>query len=145
MGVFDKEISTFKDIENEIVPTIISTIRKFDFVLLDYNTNKQMNIKGEDSKGSQIGEYSGGYKRIRVKRGLQVDHVDLNFTGKFQAELHIVTENNQFKIESNVTYAEDIVKRYGKQVLGIQQRNLEEFVNNYILPNLKRMINQKIR
>lgn len=145
MGVFDKEILIFKDIEKEIIPTVISTIKKFDFVLLDYNTNKQMNQKGEDSKGSHIGDYSGGYKRIRIRRGLQVDHVDLHFTGKFQAELKIVTESGEFKIISSVTYADDIVKKYGKNVLGIQQQNLEDFVKNYITPQIKKMINDKLK
>jgi len=145
MSIFDKEIRLFKSIEQEIIPTVIGAIKRYDFVLLDYNTNKQMNIKGEDAKGEHIGNYSAGYKRIRIKRGLQTEHVDLHFTGKFQATLEIITNDKEFIIKSNVDYANAITKRYGKDVLGIKEENLKQFVFNYIVPEIRKMINSKIQ
>ena len=145
-NMFHKVISLFNEIEKELIPTVVNSIKHYDFVLLDYNTNKQMNIKGETKKGEQIGNYtSQGYKRMRIKRGLQVEHVDLHFTGKFQATLEIVTNEKYFSIKANVDYADDIVKKYGADVLGIQQKYLEEFVKNYIIPDIKKMIHEKIK
>jgi hypothetical protein len=138
MGVFDKEIQIIKRIEEQIIPTIINTIKKYELILTEYNTDS--NLKGEDSTGTQIGKYSGIYKRIRISKGKQVDHVDLNMTGKFHASLDVQVLNDSFKIVSKVSYADDIVKRYGNRVLGIQQKDLEDFVNYYIISELKKMV-----
>lgn len=144
MGIFDKEILIVREISNEIQNVIISTIKKYDFVLVDFVTRKQHQQLGQDGKGKQIGDYSLGYSRIRIKKQLQVEYVDLKFTGKFHAELQIYVGANEFKIVSNVEYAQDIIDRYGIEVLNIQKRYLAEFVDNYLKPELKKMINDKL-
>lgn len=143
MGIFDREIQVIRDSKNVIIPTLIDVIRKFDFVILDYNTNQQLDKKGEDSKGNKLGTYSNSYARIRVKKGLQVKHVDTHFTGKFHATLQVITQNDQLKIVSNVDYADEIIEKYGEEVLGVQREYLEEFMENFILPELKRRIDDK--
>lgn len=146
MGVFDKEIKIFRDIKRNMIPTVIDALKRFDFVIVDFVTNKQMQKKGEDGKGDTIGrgKYSPGYARIRIKRGLQVNHIDLRFSGKFHADIEVITEGDQFKINSKVVYADDLVKRYGIDILNVQQQYLEEFVNNYLIPQIKRMMNDEL-
>jgi hypothetical protein len=145
MSIFKDEIQLFRDIQDEIHDVIISCIKKFDFVLLDYQTNKQMNIKGETSTGAQIGVYRERYKRYRISKGLQVDHVDLRLTGKFQSTLEIVTESDQFKIVAHVDYADKLAKQFGPEILGLQEKYLSEFVNNYLVPEIRKMIQNKLR
>lgn len=144
MGIFDKEILIIKSIENEINNTIISTVKKYDFVLIDFITEKQHLQLGQDGKGKEIGYYSSVYSRIRIKKRLQVEYVDLKFTGDFHAGIEIFAGANEFKVISNIEYADDIIKRYGVEVLEIQKRFLAEFVDNYLKPELKKMINDKL-
>lgn len=145
MSVFAKEISLLRGINDEIHNVIINTIRKFDFVLLDYQTNKQMNTKRENSWGRQIGIYKNErYKRYRISKGLQVDSVDLRLTGKFQSTLEIITEENLFRIRANVDYADDLYEMYGPYILGLQEKYLSEFVNNYLIPEIRKMVSNKL-
>jgi len=144
MGIFDDEIKLITSIEEEIPIVIRRTIEKFDFVLLDYITNKQLDQKGEDALGEKLKPgYSLGYKRIRIKAGLQVDHVDTHFSGKFHASLEIETRENEFVITSNVNYDQYVIGKYGIEIIKIQQQYLEDFVEKYIMPALKNMINDK--
>lgn len=142
--IFGKEIEMFRNVRKSIPSMIRDIVEKFDFVILDYNRNKQMNQRGEKSDGEQIGEYSLGYARIRISKGLQTNHVDLNFTGRFQASLIVRTSEDYFQIDHRVDYADDIIKKYGNKVLGLQQKYLEDFVSNYLLPQLKIRINDEL-
>lgn len=145
MGVFDDEIAIIQDIENNISDVIKQTVQKFGFVIVDYNTNKQLDRKGEDSKGKKLfPKYTKAYARIRVKKGLQVDHVDTHFTGKFHASITVEAREDEFVIRSNVEYDKYLVKKYGEDILGVQEQYLQEFVNNYLHPALKTMINDKL-
>ena len=144
MGIFDAEIQLITDVENEIPNVIRLTLEKFGFVILDYITNKQLDQKGEDALGQKLKpKYSLGYARIRVKKGLQIDHVDTHFSGKFHASLQIETRENEFVISSTVDYDKYIISRYGINILKVQQDYLNEFVEKYITPELKKMIDGK--
>lgn len=142
MGVFEKEIKLIQGLPSVIDKTIKETVSKYGFVIKNYNIIKQLDEKGEDSDGDKLQPaYSNPYKRIRIKRGLQVAYVDTHFTGKFHASLEIIVEDGQFRITSNVDYAKHVIKRYGEKTLGIQQRYLNDFVNKYLLEELQKSIN----
>ena len=144
MGIFDAEIQLITDVENEIPNVIRLTLEKFGFVILDYITNKQLDQKGEDALGNKLKPaYSEGYKRIRVKQGLQTAHVDTHFTGKFHASLYIQTREKEFQVYAMVDYQKNIISRYGINILKVQQDYLNEFVEKYITPELKKMIDGK--
>ena len=144
MGMFDDEIQLITEIENEIPNVIRHTLEKFGFVILDYITNKQLDQKGEDALGQKLKpNYSLGYARIRVKKGLQIDHVDTHFSGKFHASLQIETRENEFVISSTVDYDKYIIGKYGIEIIKIQQQYLEDFVEKYLRPALIKMIDDK--
>ena len=144
MGIFDDEIQMIQSIENEIPIVIRRTIEKFGFVILDYITNKQLDQKGEDALGQKLKpKYSLGYARIRIKKGLQVDHVDTHFTGKFHASLQIETRENEFVISSTVDYDQYIIGKYGIEIIKVQQQYLEDFVEKYLRPALIKLIDDK--
>ncbi|HET8839744.1 MAG TPA: hypothetical protein VFM82_12210 [Flavobacteriaceae bacterium] len=144
-NVFADEIKIIAGIPAIIDETIKRTVQENDFVIKEYNITKQLDEQGEDAKGKKIKPgYSNPYKRTRIKRGLQVEYVDTHFTGKFHAQLEIVAENGQFKIVSKLDYAEHVIKRYGKRILGIQQQYLADFVNDFLLPELKKAINGQL-
>ena len=144
MGVFDDEIAIIQNIEDSIREAIKNTVQKNGYVIISYNTDKQLDEKGEDSKGVKLGKYSKPYARIRIRKGLQADHVDTHFTGNFHASITVEAREDEFVIKSNVEYDKYLVKRYGKDILGVQQQYLEEFVEDYLYPALKTMIDDKL-
>lgn len=143
MGVFDREIKIIDRLPQVIDNTIKSAVTKYGFVIKNYNIVNQLDEKGEDSKGKKLSNkgYSNPYKRIRIKAGLQVSYVDTHFTGKFHANLQIIAEDGQFKITSDIDYGEHVIKRYGKEMLGIQKQYLQDFVDKYLIEELKKAVN----
>ena len=144
MGIFDDEIKIIDSIEENISIVIKKVIQDNDIEILDYIRKKQLDEKGEDGKGKKLKpDYSKAYVRIRVKKGRQVSHVDTHFTGKFHATLTINTFSDRFEIVTNVDYDKHIIKRYGIDIIQIQQEYLEEIVFNKIIPEIKKMIDDK--
>lgn len=145
MDIFADEIKLIDKLENEIPFIIKRTIEKFGFVIIDYIANKQMDQKGEDGEGKKIRpKYTLGYARLRIKKGLQADHVDLHFSGKFHANLEIEVRDNEFVIKSNVAYDKYIEGKYGENLLLVQEQYLKDFVEKYIYPELKKQFNDTL-
>jgi hypothetical protein len=140
--IFAKEIALFKSIE-EMIPTIImQSVKSNEFKILEYNRGQM--LIGQDSKSRKIGMYSKKWALERKKRGLQIEHIDLAFSGKFQATLEIVTHSDSFEIKANVPYQDNIFDMFGKEVLGIQQEFLTDFVEEVLYFDIKKYINDTI-
>jgi len=144
MGIFDKEIAIIQDIQDGILGVVKEVVQKNGHVLVEYNTEKQLDGKGEDSKGKSLGKYTKAYARIRIKAGRQAQFVDTHMTGKFHASITVEAREDEFIIKSNVEYDKYLVKRYGKDILGIQEQYLQEFVDDYLMPALKDFIYGKL-
>ncbi len=93
MNPFEEELKLFNHIEQGIEEVLKLTLRKHEFEILDYQRNKQLR-KGEKTNKQQIGKYSLGYKRLRISKGLQVNHVDLKFSGDFYASMEIIVQDD---------------------------------------------------
>ena len=140
MGILQDQILSIRKLPSIVESVMREQVKRFDHVLIDYNVNKQLDSKGEDSQGNKLGKYSLGYARIRIKRGLQANHIDTNFTGDFHASFEVFAEDKGFKIISNVEYDKHLVKRYGEAIIGIQDKYLKEFTEIYVLPELIKRI-----
>lgn len=142
--ILAKEKKVFSDFEKDIPLIIRETLERYDFVITDFVTNKQLDQKREDGKGVSLGKYSVNYARFRIKKGLQAEAVDTHFTGKFHASIFLETDSESFNLSYNVDYGEHLVKRYGVDILRVQEIYLKEFVENYILPQLKNELNDRL-
>lgn len=140
----EKEIQVFRDFEKEIPKIIKSTLERFDFVIIDYVVNKQLDRKREDGKGNSLGKYSVNYAKYRIKKGLQAEAVDTHFSGDFHASIYIETSENSFNLAYGVDYGDDLIKRYGVDLLTIQDEYLKDFVENYLITSLKSALNDKL-
>lgn len=63
-------------------------------IIADPNTgvakiNKIQLLSGLDSNGNSLGEYTDYSKKIRNEAGLQIDFIDLSFTGNTQKSLFV--------------------------------------------------------
>jgi len=84
----------------------------------------QIKEDGEDSTGQIIQEgYSEYWGTIRSIAGLQIEYVDLYYTGKFLDGLTTAKSNDEYYLESNVGYFQDLKDRY-IGIMGLQEDNL---------------------
>lgn len=144
MGVFDKEIETIESLRLIIHDSIKEAFRRYDFVILDYLTNKQWFQKGQKSDGKII---KPAYSRITIKikqaKGDPYDRVTLRDTGKLYKSIDLIAGERALIARITVEYFRKLELKYGKRILGIQDQFLEEFCENYILPQIKKNIDDK--
>jgi len=146
MGILQDEILKIKNLPKIVEETIRETVQRFDHVLIDFVANKQMDRKGEDGEHKKLGNYSLGYARIRIKRNLQVEHIDLHFSGKFHASIEVFAGNDGFTMKSDVEYDKKLEEKYGPNLVLVQDEYLKEFTDVYLAPAIiKNIYNELTR
>lgn len=84
----------------------------------------QIKEEGENEEGQIIQEgYSQSWGAVRSISGLQIEYVDLYYTGKFLDGLTTAKSNDEYYLESNVGYFQDLKDRY-TGIMGLQEDNL---------------------
>lgn len=98
-------------------------------IIAEYN--KQQMLKGKDSKGEQLGDYSELRTAQRMLAGKQVGYIDLNFTGQFYDSIYIdsgvVGNSPVLTVNSDDPKLDDIMDddRF-KDALGLDQTDRDK-------------------
>ena len=108
--------------------------KKKENIILGINRSQLM-TEGINIEGQSLPSYKPVTVTIRQSKGLQVNHMDLNFSGAFQKAMFINWDNEGFTIESQDYKEDSLNNRYG-QVLGLTDENLTNLIKNQILPEL---------
>jgi hypothetical protein len=142
---FEKAKGAVREMKAAIYPTVKETFEKYGYVVKDYQVNKQLFEKGQDSKGSIIRPaYSPLTVSIKRKKRQPHDRVTLKDSGRLHESIRIIPKGDEVEIVTSVPYAKYLFKKYGDDILGIQEELLREFLEIYILPNLKKAFNDKL-
>ena len=142
---FDNAKAAIRDFKAQINPTIQRTFEENKLVIHDFQVNKQLFEKGQDSKGSIIRPaYSPITIKLKRKKGQPTDRVTWKDTGHLHKSIKVIPKGDEVEITTDVSYAKYLFKKYGDDVLGIQEELLKEFVQGYILPNLKLLSDDKL-
>ena len=90
----------------------------------------QIKEDGEDSTGQIIQEgYSEYWGTIRSIAELQIEYVDLYYTGTFLDNLFTTKTGEDYFLESTVSYLDDLKFRY-PDILGLQDDNLQLIIDD---------------
>ncbi len=145
MGHFDEELALIDSWKTIATESVKEAIRRYDFVILDYLTNKQWFQKGQKLDGKII---KPAYSRITVsikqKKGDPYDRVTLRDTGRLYNSIEIIAGDRAAIARISVPYFEGLQKKYGDKILGIQDIFIVDFAENYVLPLLTKNINDSI-
>lgn len=131
-------------IEKVIYPTLRQVFNRYKNVIKRDNTKEQLFKLGQDAKGDSLGSYADSTKRIKIKKRQPVDRVTLKDTGDFYDSITVTATDTEVIIETSIEYAKYLVKRYGKDILGVQDMLLKDFYEKYIVPELDKKINKII-
>ena len=145
MDVFSEARKKLQDLKDNVNKIVQETFEEYKTLIIDYNADEQMYKLGQDSKGSIIRpSYSPITISIKKKKGQPTDRVTLRDSGKFHKTLIVTPKENYVEISSDLEYAKYLFKRYGDDVLGIQEEILKEFVTRYVVPKIQQDAQQKI-
>lgn len=81
-------------------------------------------IKGLSSNGAKIGNYSEGWSQVRISKGLQVDFIDLKFTGSLRKSIKTAAVDKSsvaMYIDDDLNYE----KKYGSWETALSVSNEE--------------------
>ena len=111
-------------------------------LIVSLNTQDQLFEKGIRSDNTQIGEYSPFTISIKQAKGQRYDHITLKDTGDFYDSFtafvdssgDIEIETDPIKIDAFTGLQTDLTIKYGKDIVGLTQDNLEIIQAKLIAP-----------
>jgi hypothetical protein len=145
MNDFEEELALIDSWKEIILESVKMAFKKYDFVVLDYLTNKQWFREGEKSDGKKMKpKYKAITIKLKKKKGDPYDRVTLKDTGTLYKSIDLIVGERALLMQVNVDYYAALEKKYGSKIAGIQEKFLQEFCDNYILPLIEKNINDTI-
>lgn len=90
--------------------------------------NRSQLIDGKLRTGADLmPPYSILYSEVRERAGLQIDHVDLKFSGAFYKGFTAEVQNETIKLGSDVEYEEKLTQRYSKDIWALTDENMNKY------------------
>ena len=147
MGFNPKKLNELEalvlQIRDSIPAWIKAAVENNKEVIIDLQTQVQM-YQGNTSEDSEIlPPYAESTKKRKLANQQPIDRVTLKDTGKFYESIEVDVRNDEFEIKSPIQYSIYLVRKYGA-IFGLTPKNLEKFVLDYIVPEIKKNIDELI-
>lgn len=107
--------------------------------IVDLNAEEQLFEQGINRLGVEISDYapySPVTIAIKEAKGQPTNRVTLRDEGDFESSLYLEVGDKQFEIKASDFKTEDLIKKYGCQILGLTDENISILIWKYIFPDL---------
>lgn len=119
---------------------IQSIILENEYVITDMNSEDQLYEQGINRLGVNIMDYAPYSPltiEIKKEKGQPYNRVTLRDEGDFEQSFYVEADRQQFTIKAADWKTEDLIQRYGRQILGLTEENKIILIWAYIYPELK--------
>lgn len=134
-----ERVVTFRDSINITIREAITANEAF---IIDLNVEDQLYEKGINRNAVEISDYAP-YKnltlQIKASKGQPTNRVTLRDTGDFHSSFYLQIGDDSFEIKASDEKTEALIKKYGRQILGLTDENLNEVIHTYIYPAILEM------
>lgn len=107
--------------------------------IVDLNAQDQLYEEGINRLGVSIMDYAP-YRpltiAIKEQKGQPTNRVTLRDTGDFENSFYLEVGDKQFEIKASDWKTESLIKKYGRQILGLTDENISSLIWDYIYPDL---------
>lgn len=107
--------------------------------ILDANAEEQLYEQGINTLGIDIMDYAP-YRpltiAIKEEKGQPTNRVTLRDEGDFESSFFINVGNDSFEIKAGDSKTEELIKKYGRHILGLTDENISKLIWKYIFPDL---------
>ena len=110
-----------------------------DAYIVDMNAEEQLYEQGINRLGVDIMDYAPySPVTIEIKKALgqPTNRVTLRDEGDFESSFFLEVGDKQFEIKASDFKTEDLIKKYGRQILGLTKENIAVLIWQYIFPDL---------
>lgn len=119
---------------------IQSIILENEYVITDMNSEDQLYEQGINRLGVNIMDYAPYSPltiEIKKEKGQPYNRVTLRDEGDFEQSFYVEADRQQFTIKAADWKTEDLIQRYGRQILGLTEENKIILIWEYMYPELK--------
>lgn len=107
--------------------------------IVDMNAEEQLFEQGINRLGVEISDYAP-YSPVTIEikeaKGQPTNRVTLRDEGDFESSFFLEAGDKQFEIKASDFKTEDLIKKYGRQILGLTDENIAILIWQYIYPDL---------
>lgn len=107
--------------------------------IVDLNAEEQLYEQGVNNLGVSISDYAP-YSPVTIEikkaKGQPTNRVTLRDEGDFESSFFLEVGQNQFEIKASDWKTEELIKKYGRQILGLTNENIERLIWDFIYPDL---------
>lgn len=147
MGVLEsllKRVETFNEglTNGEYIAEII---QNNDWEIIAMNTDEQLYEQGITATGISIADYepySETTIEIKEMKGQPTNRVTLRDEGDFHRSFEVETDNEKMMIVASDYKTIQLLKRYGDDIMGLTQENIERFEKETLMPELMKQAQQ---
>lgn len=107
--------------------------------IIDMNAEEQLFEQGVNRLGVSIMDYapySPVTIAIKEAKGQPTNRVTLRDEGDFQSSFYLEVGDKRFEIKAADWKTEELIKKYGRQILGLTDENIKILIWHYIFPDL---------
>lgn len=107
--------------------------------IVDLNAQDQLYEEGINRLGVSIMDYAP-YRpltiAIKEQKGQPTNRVTLRDTGNFESSFYLEVSDKQFEVKASDWKTETLIKKYGRQILGLTDDNISSLIWDYTYPDL---------
>lgn len=107
--------------------------------IIDANAEEQLFEQGINRLGVDIMDYRPYTPltiAIKKGKGQPTNRVTLRDEGDFHSSFYLEVGDTQFEVKAADFKTEDLIKKYGRQILGLTNENIAELIWQYVYPDL---------
>lgn len=129
------------EVNNQLTSGLLirNAVSENEAYILDLNTEEQLYEEGINRLGVKIADYEPYSEmtiQIKMEKGQPYDRVTLRDEGDFQDSFYMDVGNSSFEIKAGDVKTEQLIAKYGRQVLGLTNENLQKIITEYIYPDV---------
>lgn len=137
VDIISNLIKHLKSFESQLNQTIEDAIRSNEDLILKMNTESQLYEKGVDNEGKKLKpKYTLSTTKAKKKKGQPTNRVILKDEGIFHDSFYIYYTQDGFEIMTSDPIEPYLTYKYGKELLGLTDKNLNIVIKTIILPAL---------
>ena len=144
LPAIDAKIKALEEWNRDAERHVIAEAKQFEAEILDYNTEEQLYLLGQDSTGAKLpGPYRPLTIEIKRAKGQPTDRITLRDTGDFHESFRIDWQETEFKIQATDWKIGKLTREYGPEIFGLDENGVQDLIDNLRQPlqdNLKKAV-----
>ncbi len=139
MNQIEELIAKIIELRDNINDYIRLEVIEDEAFICDMNSENQLFEKGITREGIKINSYVPYSKNtiaVKIAKGQPTNRVTLRDTGEFHASFVVYADDTKFFIDAKDWKTNKLGEKYGEEIFGLTDENINELIWEYIYPAL---------